>query len=60
LTVQQRVAKLKFMCGRYGFSSKEFSDLWIRWDLDGEFPSLKPPSNIAPGRQAPELFIGTP
>jgi hypothetical protein len=48
------------MCERYGFSSKEFSDLWIRWDLDGEFPSLKPPSNIAPGRQAPELFIGTP
>ena len=43
------------MCGRYDFFPKEFSDLRIRWNLDEEFPPLKPRYNIAPGQEAPVI-----
>jgi putative SOS response-associated peptidase YedK len=44
------------MCGRYDFSRKEFSDLRIRWNLDEEFPLLKPRYNIAPNQDAPVII----
>jgi putative SOS response-associated peptidase YedK len=44
------------MCGRYDYHPKDFSDLRIRFDLDGNLRLFKPRFNIAPSQEAPVIM----
>ena len=43
-----------FMCGRYTYFPREFSDLRLTWNVDEVF-DLKPRFNIAPTQEAPVI-----
>src|SRR5262244_3045236 len=56
ITREQGYIGSTHMCGRMT-ATFEFSDILVRWNLDGDLPKYTPRFNIAPGQVSPTIPV---